>query len=413
MRGLKRAFALIVVVSMALGLSSCFFARSSLVAFLGIKDMYEHEYEQGETTPFDGVESLSATESETEDARETIELPTVVPTEPDTGIETEDTTEDTAEAPETSDTEVSGTEEGHVHSFTVKNTDEKYLYTEADCRFPASYLYSCVCGAHNGDRFYVGEPAEHVYEHKWEIEEYLRTRSDSCKERSTYYYACLCGAKGDEYYEGSQMGAHTFDRRIASDEYLIANATATSPAVYCYTCSCGTRGSNSFQAVGDEGWSARSGKVYSRTDSRFYSEPYSNERVSVNVGVGAEMTLVSTNGAWSKVNVGGRLVYLLSEHLSANKDIFEFTRITNAGACVLFPATEESFVLYRDMVDEAFTILYKDQTNYATVSVKAKNKTGDWIIVSYYGVDSNGQMHQFEGEYYMKLTSEMGIWGID
>ena len=40
-------------------------------------------------------------------------------------------------------------------------------------------------------------------------------------------------------------------------------------------------------------------------------------------------------------------------------------------------------------------------------------KTGDWIIVSYYGVDSNGQMHQFEGEYYMKLTPLMSIWGLD
>jgi hypothetical protein len=79
----------------------------------------------------------------------------------------------------------------------------------------------------------------------------------------------------------------------------------------------------------------------------------------------------------------------------------------------MLPSSEESFILYRDMVDEAFTILYKDQTSYATVSVKAKNKTGDWIIVSYYGVDSRGNMHQFEGEYYMKLTPLMSIWGLD
>lgn len=35
----------------------------------------------------------------------------------------------------------------HTHSYTVKNTDSKYLHKAADCENAATYFYSCSCGA--------------------------------------------------------------------------------------------------------------------------------------------------------------------------------------------------------------------------------------------------------------------------
>lgn len=50
---------------------------------------------------------------------------------------------------------------GHVHSFTVKNTD--YLHTAADCTHKATYYYSCACGEKGDALFEYGEVSAHKY----------------------------------------------------------------------------------------------------------------------------------------------------------------------------------------------------------------------------------------------------------
>ena len=50
---------------------------------------------------------------------------------------------------------------GHVHSFTVKNTD--YPHTAADCTHKATYYYSCACGEKGDALFEYGEVSAHKY----------------------------------------------------------------------------------------------------------------------------------------------------------------------------------------------------------------------------------------------------------
>lgn len=50
----------------------------------------------------------------------------------------------------------------HTHSYTVKNTSESYLISEARCDRPATYVYSCACGAAGTETFQWGEVSEHI-----------------------------------------------------------------------------------------------------------------------------------------------------------------------------------------------------------------------------------------------------------
>ena len=50
----------------------------------------------------------------------------------------------------------------HPHSFTVKNAASKYLHAEATCYDPATYYYSCACGAKSKKTFSWGKPKSHT-----------------------------------------------------------------------------------------------------------------------------------------------------------------------------------------------------------------------------------------------------------
>lgn len=52
---------------------------------------------------------------------------------------------------------------GDAHVFDQKNTDAKYLKSEATCTSAAVYYYSCVCGEKGTETFTHGEPLAHSY----------------------------------------------------------------------------------------------------------------------------------------------------------------------------------------------------------------------------------------------------------
>ena len=56
---------------------------------------------------------------------------------------------------------------GHVHSYTEKNTDAKYLKSAATCTAKAVYYYSCSCGEKGTETFESGETLAHTWETKW------------------------------------------------------------------------------------------------------------------------------------------------------------------------------------------------------------------------------------------------------
>ena len=77
-------------------------------------------------------------------------------------------------------------------------------------------------------------------------DEYLVSEA-TCTEKAVYYYSCSCGEKGTETFEyGSSLG-HTYNQQVATETYLKSAATCTSESVYYYSCSCGAKGSSTFK----------------------------------------------------------------------------------------------------------------------------------------------------------------------
>ena len=92
---------------------------------------------------------------------------------------------------------------GHVHSYTEKNTDAKYLKSAATCTAKAVYYYSCSCGEKGTETFESGETLAHTWETKW------------ANNDSKHWHECtVCKTKGDE-------ADHAFEWKIDKE------ATAT------------------------------------------------------------------------------------------------------------------------------------------------------------------------------------------
>ena len=76
---------------------------------------------------------------------------------------------------------------GHVHSYTEKNTDAKYLKSAATCTAKAEYYYSCSCGEKGTETFESGDVLAHSWGTVWE------------SNGSKHWHECtVCKTKGDE-----------------------------------------------------------------------------------------------------------------------------------------------------------------------------------------------------------------------
>ena len=88
---------------------------------------------------------------------------------------------------------------GHVHSYTEKNTDEKYLKTPATCTAKAVYYYSCSCGNKGTETFESGDMPEHSWGTVW------------VSDGSKHWHECtVCKTKGDE-------ADHAFEWKITKE----------------------------------------------------------------------------------------------------------------------------------------------------------------------------------------------------
>ena len=69
----------------------------------------------------------------------------------------------------------------------------------------------------------------------------------TCTKKAEYYYSCTCGEKGTETFEFGTTVAHTFNQQVTTDEYKISDATCTEKARYHYSCVCGLTGESFFE----------------------------------------------------------------------------------------------------------------------------------------------------------------------
>ena len=148
---------------------------------------------------------------------------------------------------------------GHTHSFNRKSTDAKYLKSVATCTAKAVYYYSCSCGVTGTTTFESGDLEAHTYRTTWS------------KNSSKHWHECsACGNKKDEAAHTPGAAAtettpqtctacgyvikeatghvHSYTEKNTDAKYLKSAATCTAKAVYYYSCSCGEKGTETFES---------------------------------------------------------------------------------------------------------------------------------------------------------------------
>ena len=148
---------------------------------------------------------------------------------------------------------------GHTHNFNQKNTSETYLKSAATCTKKAVYYYSCTCGEKGTETFESGDLAAHSYKTEWS------------KDSTKHWHECsVCGNKKDEaahtpgaaatettpqtcttcgYVIKEAIGhVHSYTEKNTEAKYLKSAATCTAKAVYYYSCSCGEKGTATFES---------------------------------------------------------------------------------------------------------------------------------------------------------------------
>ena len=198
---------------------------------------------------------------------------------------------------------------GHTHNFNQKNTSETYLKSAATCTKKAVYYYSCTCGEKGTETFESGETAPHSYSTEWSSDEtnhwhkcancdavadkaahrYDNACDTTCNDcgktreithsysevwssdETNHWHECsVCGDKKDVaahtpgaaatettpqtcticgYVIKAALGhTHNFNQKNTSETYLKSAATCTKKAVYYYSCTCGEKGTETFES---------------------------------------------------------------------------------------------------------------------------------------------------------------------
>ena len=136
-----------------------------------------------------------------------------------------------------------GCKEQHTHSFTEQKVERQYLALEATCTEAEKYYYSCSCGEKGTETFTSGNALGH------EFTNYVSDNNATCTQDGTK--TAKCDHKGchetDTIADTGSKLPHTFDKQVANEKYLASAATCAEKAKYYYSCSCGEKGSETFE----------------------------------------------------------------------------------------------------------------------------------------------------------------------
>ena len=137
----------------------------------------------------------------------------------------------------------SGCQKKHTHTFTEQTVKDDYLSTAADCTNKAKYYYSCSCGEKGTETFEFGEPLGHNLS-EWKIQKEATETEKGLKTKN-------CTRSGCNYSESEDIPmlshTHKFTAEVAAEKYLATAATCIEKAKYYYSCSCGEKGSETFE----------------------------------------------------------------------------------------------------------------------------------------------------------------------
>lgn len=116
-----------------------------------------------------------------------------------------------------------------THTYDQQVEKAEYKAGNANCNEPATYYYSCVCGAKGTTTFTSGTSNGHDKSDTW-------TSNDE-----GHWHACAnCTDKLD-------FDTHTYDQQVVNDTYKAKNADCDDAATYYYSCVCGAKGPDTFE----------------------------------------------------------------------------------------------------------------------------------------------------------------------
>lgn len=78
----------------------------------------------------------------------------------------------------------------------------------------------------------------HSFTQENNADKYLKTVA-TCEDKAVYWKSCSCGEKGTDTFEYGQALGHIYDQENISSKYLKTEATCTNVAVYWKSCHCG------------------------------------------------------------------------------------------------------------------------------------------------------------------------------
>ena len=191
----------------------------------------------------------------------------------------------------------------HTHTYDQQVATPTYQYLPASCISKAKYYYSCSCGAKGSETFEHGELAAHSYTLTNTAATGAKVSDATCASKAVYYKSCVgCGALGTETFESGDVDltnhvgnsrteytnlsatqhlkkitcdacntiksstnenhtmnaqntctlcnahTHNFNQQVVSSNYLKSAATCTSKAVYYKSCTCGEKGTTTFES---------------------------------------------------------------------------------------------------------------------------------------------------------------------
>ena len=156
------------------------------------------------------------------------------------------------------------TQLAHTHKYTQRNTDVKYKATDATCTKAATYYYSCTCGEKGTDTFESGRANGHTEGTEWKndatnhwhictvkgceavIEDSKAEHTPDHEGGATEEYPIKCSEC--QYVMEAQLAhTHKYTQRNTDEKYKDANATCTKAATYFYSCTCGEKGTDTFE----------------------------------------------------------------------------------------------------------------------------------------------------------------------
>lgn len=170
--------------------------------------------------------------------------------------------------------EVPKLEEEHTHTYDQLIPDTKYIASVATCTAKATYFKSCLCGLWGTETFEHGELADHKYSSAWSYNDTHHWHAATCEHSSekkdnsehdwdagvvtteptivskgvkTFTCETCNKTKTEDVPKLEEVHSHVYNQQNTDDDYLNSEATCTAKATYFFSCSCGLKGSETFE----------------------------------------------------------------------------------------------------------------------------------------------------------------------